>query len=83
MDVSLSKVALLSGYQYLVAGASGPFICASSRKWGKRPVFIFSSTMGLIGSVIGSAANTYHGVLAARVVQAFATAAYEAVTISM
>lgn len=34
---------LVSGYNLLAAGCIGPFVCAASRKYGKRPVFLAST----------------------------------------
>lgn len=70
-------ITLLSGYQLLVAGASGPFVCALSRRYGKRPVFLASSLFGLIGSIVGSASNTFEGLQASRIIQGFSTSAFE------
>lgn len=80
--VPIGNITLISGYQLLVAGASGPFISAFSRKYGKRPCFLFSSVMGLLGTIVGSSTNTYNGLVAARVIQGFAISAYESLIIS-
>lgn len=77
LKISISDVTVMSGYELLVAGCSGPFASAFSRKYGRRPVLLFSSAMGLIGTIIGSASNTYHTLLAARTIQGFAIPAYE------
>lgn len=79
----IGNITIISGYQLLVAGASGPLVSACSRKWGKRPVFLVSSAFGLIGSIIGSATSSYNGLLAGRIVQGGSTAAYESLVISM
>jgi len=79
----IGDITLISGYQLLVAGSTGALVSAFSRKWGKRPAFLFSSLLGIIGSIIGSASKSYNGLLAARVVQGFSTAAYESLIISM
>ena len=81
--VQLGDITVISGYQLLVAGASGPFASACSRKWGKRPVFLVSSLFGLIGSIVGAATSNYNGLLAARIIQGGSTAAYESLIISM
>lgn len=82
LKTSIAGVTKLSGYQLLVAGCSGPFVLAFSRKYGKRPVLLFSSTMGLIGTIVGSATNSYNGLLAARVIQGFAIPANESLIFS-
>lgn len=83
LGVTFTDVSLLAGYQLLVAGSTGALVSALSRKWGKRPVFVFSALLGLIGSIVGSVATTYHALLGARVIQGFATAAYESLTIAL
>ena len=81
--VQIGDITVISGYQLLVAGASGPIASACSRKWGKRPVFLVSSLFGLIGSIVGAATSNYNGLLAARIIQGGSTAAYESLIISM
>jgi len=65
----VGDITVISGYMLLVTGASGPFVSACSRKWGKRPVLFISSLFGLVGTIVGSAANSYGGLLAARIIQ--------------
>ncbi|GAB7349175.1 hypothetical protein MBLNU459_g8110t1 [Dothideomycetes sp. NU459] len=74
---TVGEIAVINGYQLLVAGATGPFVAAFSRKWGKRPVFLGSALLGVLGSIVGSATNSYKGLLAARIIQGGSTAAYE------
>src|SRR5271170_5384137 len=83
LGVSIPKVAQLGGYNLLVVGATGPFVCAISRKFGKRPVFLFSGMMGIIGTVIGACANDYHLLLVGRIVQGFATSAFESIVVTV
>lgn len=64
----LTTVVLVSGYNLLAAGCSGPIICAASRKWGKRPSFLASTLFGIIGTAIGEAKISYNYLLAARIV---------------
>lgn len=77
LKISIPDVTVMSGYELLVAGCSGPFASAFSRKYGRRPVLLFSSAMGLIGTIIGSASTTYSTLMAARTIQGFAIPAYE------
>lgn len=79
----IGKIALIAGYQLLVAGSTGASTAALSRKFGKRPVFLVSSFFGSLGSVIGSTTNSYNGLLAARIIQGGSTAAYEGIIFSM
>lgn len=81
--VPISHITIISGYQLLVAGATGPIVSACSRKWGKRPCFFFSSLFALIGTIIGSTTNSYDGLLAARIVQGGSISAYESLVIAM
>ncbi|TVY92827.1 putative MFS-type transporter [Lachnellula willkommii] len=81
--VPIGQITLISGYQLLVAGGSGPFVSAFSRKFGKRPCFLFSSLFGLIGTIVGSATINYQGLLAARIIQGLAISAYESLIISV
>lgn len=78
----LTTVVLASGYNLLAAGCSGPFVCAFSRKYGKRHVFLISSLFDIIGTAIGEAHVSYKYLLAARVVQGFSTSAYESLIIA-
>ncbi|KAK5069307.1 hypothetical protein LTR64_008398 [Lithohypha guttulata] len=83
LDRTLTDITVTSGYTLLVAGSSGAFVSAFSQKWGKRPVLLVSALFGFIGSIMGSTVTSYHTLLAARIVQGFATAAYESLIISM
>ncbi|KAK5054415.1 hypothetical protein LTR84_001305 [Exophiala bonariae] len=83
LGVTFTDVSLLAGYQLLVAGSTGALVSALSRKWGKRPVFVFSALFGLIGSIVGSVATSYSTLMGARVIQGFSTAAYESLTIAL
>ena len=55
---------------------------AVSCKYGKRPVFIFSSLMGVIGTILGETATDYQSLKIARIISGFATAAYESIVIA-
>lgn len=81
--VPIGNITLLSGYQLLVAGASGAIVCACSRKWGKRPCLLVSSLFALVGSIVGSATNSYDGLLAARIIQGASVSAYESIVIAL
>ena len=82
LKMSLTKVVLVSGYNLLAAGWSGPFVCGLSRKYGKRPVFIASTLFDIIGTAIGEAKISYKYLLAARVVQGFSTSAFESLIVA-
>jgi MFS family permease len=76
----LADITLLTGYNTVVAGASCPLTSALSTKYGKRPVFLFSSIACLVGSIIGSFSQTYNTLLAARIIQGLGFASYESLT---
>ncbi|KAK0845849.1 hypothetical protein LTS16_012508 [Friedmanniomyces endolithicus] len=78
----LPTVVLASGYNLLAAGCSGPFVCAFSRKYGKRHVFLISSLFDIIGTAIGESNVSFKYLLVARVVQGFSTSAYESLIIA-
>lgn len=82
VDRPLTTVVLVSGYNLLAAGCIGPFVCALSRKYGKRPVFLVSSLFDIIGTAIGEARISYEYLLAARIVQGFSTSAYESLIVA-
>lgn len=73
---------MISGYNILAAGCAGPFVCAFSRRYGKRPVFIVSTLFCIVGTAIGQAKISYNYLLAARIVQGFSTSAFESLIIA-
>ena len=68
-DVKISDITVISGYMLLVTGSIGPFVSACARKYGKRPMLLLASVFGLIGTIVGSAVYSYHGLLAGRIIQ--------------
>jgi len=60
-----------------------PFYCALSRKFGKRPIFVFSALMGVIGTAIAEGSDSYNSLLAARVVQGFSISAFESLLVAV
>lgn len=62
---------------------SRPFVSALSRKYGKRPQFVFASLMGTIGTIVCIVSNSYTTLLAGRIIQGFGTSAYEALSIAV
>jgi MFS family permease len=59
-----------------------PFVSASAIKFGKRPVFLFSSLFGIIGCIVGCTATGYKTLLASRILTGFSTSAYESVILT-
>jgi MFS family permease len=78
----LTKVVLVSGYNLLAAGCSGPLISACATKYGKRPVFLVSALFGIVGTAIGGSRISYNYLLAARIIQGFSTSAFESIIIA-
>ncbi|CZR69722.1 related to transporter protein HOL1 [Phialocephala subalpina] len=78
----LTTVVLVSGYNLLAAGIIGPFVCALSRKYGKRPCFLLSTLFDIIGTAIGESKISYEYLLAARVIQGFSTSAFESLIVA-
>lgn len=67
----------ISGYNLLATAASAPFFCAMSRKYGKRPPFLLSVLLAIIGTAIGQASATYERLLACRIIQGFSASTFE------
>lgn len=57
-------------------------MCAFSRKYGKRPVFLVSTLLDIIGTAIGQAKISYNYLLAARIIQGFSTSAFESLIVA-
>lgn len=94
LGVTITDVAVLAGYQLLVVGISGfnpqlsesddrPFVCAISRKYGKRPMFLFSALMGVIGAIVGSISPNYSTLVAARILQGLSSSAFESIIVTV
>ncbi|KFY24083.1 hypothetical protein V491_02292, partial [Pseudogymnoascus sp. VKM F-3775] len=80
----LSDMTQLSGYLVLVAGVLGPIVSALARKYGKRPQFIFSAIMGIIGtSVCIGSGDSYKILLAGRLIQGLGTTAFESLSLAV
>jgi MFS family permease len=82
INTSITTVVLASGYNLLAAGCIGPFVSAFGRKYGKRPVFLFSALICIIGTAVGEAKISYEYLLASRIIQGFSTSAFESLIIS-
>lgn len=72
----------MSGYLLLATGAIGPFASAFGRKFGRRPIYVTSSILGLIGCIVCESAKTYSTLLAGRVIQGVGAAAYESLIVA-
>lgn len=81
-NTSIAAIAQLTGYCLLCVGAIGIFVSAMSRPWGKRPQFIFASSIGIIGTIVCESAGSYHVLLAGRLLEGFSVAAYESLIVA-
>jgi predicted MFS family arabinose efflux permease len=68
-DKDFADITVISGYMLLVTGGVGPIVSALSRKYGKRPQLLIASLLGLLGTIVGSAAYSYEGLMAGRIIQ--------------
>ncbi|KAK3717484.1 hypothetical protein LTR37_005874 [Vermiconidia calcicola] len=82
LGLPITTVVLASGYNLLAAGCVGPFVAAFSRKYGKRPVFLVSTLLDIIGTAVGEARIDYKYLLAARIIQGFSTSAFESLIVA-
>lgn len=57
-------------------------VSAFSRKYGKRPVFLVSTLLDIVGTAVGEAKIDYNYLLAARIIQGFSTSAFESLIVS-
>lgn len=80
LNVSIAKIVKTSGYFTITVGITGPFYSAAAHKYGKRPCFLFSALMALVGHIVGATIGirSYNGLVGARVLQGFSAAPYEA-----
>lgn len=83
LDRSFSDIAKLNGYMLLAIGAISPFASAFARKYGKRPVFVLSSVVGLVGCLIAEFAKNYNTLATGRLLQGFGASAYESLCTSV
>ncbi|UKZ77607.1 hypothetical protein TrVFT333_005331 [Trichoderma virens FT-333] len=75
---TFTKVALLTGYFLLGAGAAAIFFVPSGRVWGKRHLFLLGILIIIASSAwAGSTGTNYGSLLGARVLQGVGTAPYE------
>ena len=79
----INTVAQTSAYNLLATGCIAPFVAAFATKYGKRPVFLATGLINIIGTAIGESKENFHYLLAARIVQGFAIAAYESINYSL
>ncbi|KAI9739822.1 MAG: hypothetical protein M1834_006543 [Cirrosporium novae-zelandiae] len=79
MELSFTKVALLTGWHLFGVGIAGFLFVASARVWGKRHLFLLGNLLMIVTTAWGGASNkNYNSELAARVFQGVALAPFEA-----
>ncbi|VUC37776.1 unnamed protein product [Clonostachys rosea] len=83
LEVSFTQVAQLSGYLTLAIGAVSPLVSAFSRKYGKRPVFVASSIIGVIGCLVAEFTDDYNQLLGGRILQGIGGSSYESLCLSV
>jgi MFS family permease len=83
LNRSFSDIAKLNGYMLLAVGAVSPFASAFARKYGKRPVFVLSSVIGLAGCLVAEFSKNYNTLVAGRLLQGFGASAYESLCTSV
>jgi MFS family permease len=83
LNTSVALVVQANGYQLLVVALMVFFVNAFARKWGKRPTFLLSSLIGIVGSIIGATSRNYSNLLAARIIQGFGVSAYKPFALAM
>lgn len=78
-DVSYRTVATWSGWQFWSAGVAGVFASSVGRIWGKRPVYLVSIVLVLIGAIWNAATRTSTGFLVSRTIEGFGMGAFESI----
>nr|POE56283.1 protein hol1 [Quercus suber] len=77
--VSITDIALLTGYHLLGVGLSGFVYVAAARVWGKRPMFLTGAVIMVISCAwCGRAGHNYDSFVAARFFQGVGLAPFEA-----
>jgi MFS family permease len=76
--VSLTKASYLVTFNILFLGISNLFWIPLSRKIGKRPVLILSSTIFFVSSIWAAVAQSWGSLFGARILQGFSASSSEA-----
>nr|POF01267.1 protein hol1 [Quercus suber] len=77
--VSITDIALLTGYHLLGVGLSGFVYVAAARVWGKRPMYLAGAVIMIISSAwCGRSGHNYNSFVAARFFQGVGLAPFEA-----
>jgi MFS family permease len=78
-NIDFTKISQLTGYQLLAVACAGPFVVVVARVWGKRPVFVVSAWITIIGVIVAAAAKDFNTILAARILQGLGAACFEGI----
>jgi MFS family permease len=78
-----TEVTLLSGYQLATVGAVALIVSALACKFGKRPAFLVSMVLLLVGSIVCGEAKSYSIMLGGRIIQGVGTATFESITFAI
>jgi MFS family permease len=78
-NIDFTEIAKLTGYQLLAVACAGPLVVVLARVWGKRPVFVASAWITIIGVIVAAAAQSYETLLAARILQGLGAACFEGI----
>ncbi|KAK5219672.1 hypothetical protein LTR72_008056 [Exophiala xenobiotica] len=81
--IGFTQVSLLLGYNLVAVGAVGVAVSACARKYGKRPMLLWSISTVLAGTIWASRAMTYNSMVGARVFQGLGLAMFESVTFTL
>ena len=78
-NIDFTQIAQLTGYQLLAVACAGPLVVVLARVWGKRPVFVASAWITIIGVIVAAAAQSFEALLAARILQGLGAACFEGI----
>jgi MFS family permease len=78
-NIDFTHIAVLTGYQLLAIACVGPVVVVLARVWGRRPVFVVSAWIVIIGIIVAASAQSYNALLAGRIVQGMGGACFEGI----
>jgi len=77
--IDFTQISQLTGYQLLAIACAGPLVVVIARVWGKRPVFVISVWMVIIGVIVDASAQSFNALLAGRILQGLGGACFEGI----
>ena len=81
--ISPTKASGLISYPNILYGVGTLITVPCYLKFGRRPVMLFTVTAYLLGLIGASVSNTYGGLMAARIISAFAGGVCEALPVQL